>query len=165
MGQDKGLINYKGKLMVEYAIEACKNFTDKIFISTNNKRYEALGYPLVQDNYMEVGPIGGLEAALANSLTEDNIVCPCDMPNIHPVVFEMVLQNTNGKQAVVVGDKEGKVFPVVGFYRKSALPVIQQQIKTGNFKMLSLLKLLDTEIVVISSDGVLSNINYREDLQ
>ncbi len=165
MGQDKGLVNYNGKSMVEYSIEACKKITSSLIISTNNEDYASFGFPLIKDSYPNAGPMGGLEAALEYSNTEDNIVCPCDMPNIHPYLFELVLQKKSGKQAVVVTDKKGKVFPVFGYYNKSALPVIRQQIKTGNLKMLSLLKLLDAETVVSYYDDVLSNINYRKDLE
>lgn len=165
MGQDKGLIQYRGKPMVTYAIEACRNLTSTIIISTNNVDYASFGYPLIGDVHKEVGPLGGLEAALTFSMTEDNIVCPCDMPNIHPGMFKTILQNKNGNKSVIVGDKEGKVFPVIGYYNKSALPVIQHQIKTGNYKMLSLVKELHAETIVIHSESLLSNLNYPEDLQ
>ncbi len=165
MGKDKGLIKYRGKPLVKYAIEVCEKFTDIIFISTNNKKYAAFGYPLVPDNFIEVGPIGGLEAALSNSQTEDNIICPCDMPNIHSEMFEKILQNTNGKPAAVIGNKEGKIIPVFGYYRKSILPVIQHQIKTGNYKLLSLLNELNAETVVIDSESFFANLNYPEDIK
>ena len=164
MGKDKGLIKYRGKPMVQHVIDVCRTFTSDIVISTNNQIYSVFGYPLVHDNFTEKGPIGGLEAALSISSTIDNIVCACDMPSLSPEIFELIMQKREGNFAVVVADDTGKVFPIPGWYRKSALPVIRQQINKGDYKMRSLLKKLDAETVVVSSEELLTNINYPSDL-
>ncbi len=165
MGQDKGLTEYGGKPLVQYSIDACRRLTSEVFISTGNGEYSRFGLPLIEDNYQECGPIGGIEAALSVSKTDGIIVCPCDMPGISSGMLEKIIQRAEGKEAVVAVSPEGKVFPVLGCYRKAALPVIQNQIKKGDYKMLSLLKELDAGKVVVSSDELLANVNYPEDLQ
>ncbi len=163
MGQDKGLVLHRRKQMVEHVIDACRQITPNIFISTNNMNYKVFGYPLITDNHKGIGPIGGIQAALAVSDTEDNIFCPCDMPEIHSLIFEKILQAREGNQAVVAARGDGKYFPVLGYYRKSALEIVEKQIHKGDFKMQNLLKILNAETVVFA-DSELVNINHPEDL-
>lgn len=165
MKQDKGLLFHRGKPMVEHAINACRQITSHIFISTNNVEYEVFGYPLVADNCREIGPIGGIQAALAASETEDNIFCPCDMPDIQPEILEQILQKTKSNRAVVATGSSGKLFPVLGYYRKSALEIVENQIDKGNYKLEDLVIALAAEKVIVSDDKILSNINYPNDLR
>jgi len=164
MGQDKGLLFHRGKRMTEHVIDACRQFTTTILISTSNDAYEVFGYPLVADNFKEIGPIGGIQAALTASETENNIFCPCDMPEIHPSIFDKILQKIKENQAVVAVRDDGKLFPVLGYYRKSALEIIEKQIQKGDFKMQNLLNELNAETVVVP-ESELSNINFPEDLK
>lgn len=164
MGRDKGLVLYRGKRMVEHVVAACTELTSEILISTNNPDYRFLGYNLIDDNYQDTGPIGGIQATLSASETDDNIFCPCDMPGIQPAIFKKILDKKKEFQAVVATDSSGKIYPVLGYYNKSVLPAIENQIEKGDFKVLHLLKELNAQKVVFPDD-VLKNINYPEDLQ
>ena len=164
MGQDKGLVFYRGQRMVEYVVSACKELTSDILISTNNPEYSFLRYKLIKDNFKQLGPIGGIQAGLAASKTNENIFCPCDMPGIQSEVLKKILDKKNGLQVVVAADSKGKLFPVLGYYNKSALPAIEKQIAKGDFKMQHLLKELNAQTIIFPEE-ILKNINYPEDLQ
>jgi molybdopterin-guanine dinucleotide biosynthesis protein A len=164
MGQDKGLVLYRGKRMVEHVVEICRKLTPEILISANNPEYGFLEYRLIEDRFKEAGPIGGIHAALAASETEGNIFCPCDMPGIKPSVFEKILEEKKNFQVVVAAGSSGKIYPVLGYYNKNVLPVIEKQIEKGDFKMQHLLKELNVQTVVFPEE-TLKNINYPEDLQ
>jgi molybdopterin-guanine dinucleotide biosynthesis protein A len=164
MGQDKGLVFFRGKRMVEHVVEICRKLTREILISTNNPEYGFLGNRLIEDEFKEAGPIGGIQAGLAASKTEDNIFCPCDMPGVNPSVLEKILEEKKNFQVVVAAGSNGKTYPVLGYYNKNVLPVIEKQIEKGDFKMQHLLKELNTQIVVFHDES-LKNINYPEDLQ
>lgn len=164
MGQDKGLVLYRGKRMVEHVAAACRQLTSEILISTNNPEYDFLSYKLVEDTFTERGPIGGLQAGLVASETDDNIFCPCDMPGIQPAVFKKILEEKGKSNAVVASNSSGKIYPVLGYYNKNALAVIENQIVNGDFKMQHLLKELNAQTVVFPEE-TLKNINYPKDLQ
>ncbi len=165
MGRDKGLAEFGGLPMVRYSINACKNITNNILISTRNQDYTRFGYPLIADNFAERGPVGGLEAALSTSRTELNIVCPCDMPGIHADILNMLLMESHGAKAVVAQDPDGKVYPVLGVYSRSAISVIREQIRLGEYRMTRLLQRLDAKTVVVKAASQLVNFNFPEDLQ
>jgi len=164
MGQDKGLVLYRGKRMVEHVVAACKELTPNILISTNNLDYSFLRYNLIRDNFKELGPIGGIQAGLAASETGDNIFCPCDMPGIQSAIFKKILEEKKDYQAVVAANSSGKLYPVLGYYNKNVLPVIEKQIAKGDFKMLHLLKELNAQTIIFPEE-MLKNVNYPEDLQ
>ena len=164
MGKDKGLAEFKGKPLVSHVIDACLKMTSNILISTNNEMYSSFGYPLVFDNYIDMGPIGGLEAALSASTASDHILCPCDMPSVSSAIFELLLKKSKGNHAVVVISDAGRLFPVLGYYNKSALPVVREMIGKGEYRMQSLCRNLHAETVVVSSELLPANMNYPKDL-
>ena len=51
-GQDKGLIEFEGRLMIEILIEALENQRLDIVINANRNQstYQTYGYPVVSDN-------------------------------------------------------------------------------------------------------------------
>ena len=165
MGSDKGLLLYNGLPMVQHSINACAGIAKNVIMSTNNVEYERFGYPLVADNFAGKGPLGGLEASLAVSDTEINLICPCDMPGLQVHTLEMLLGAGRIHQTVVARDIAGKVFPVPGVYRRSALPVIRELIQQEDYRMTRLLERLDAHFVLIEEAGQLINCNRPEDLK
>ena len=74
MGQDKALLDYQGKRLIDYAIELLTPVCSEILISTNQPGYENLGFQLIVDQYPDCGYIGGLHAALANAANNWDVV-------------------------------------------------------------------------------------------
>lgn len=165
MGRDKGLAEFNGKPLVQFAIDACRKLTSEIFISTGDTEYSRFGFPLITDNFKERGPIGGIEAGLTATKTPGILVCPCDMPGISPNILKLILQKATVKNVVVAASGEGKIFPVLGYFSKTALPVIQNQIQKGDFKLMALLKELHADTVVVPDEEELLNVNCPEDLK
>lgn len=164
MGQDKGLVYYRGNRLVEYVANVCSEITPNVLISTNNPDYTFLGYRLIPDIYQNLGPIGGIHAALSASESEDNFVCACDMPDVQAEDLKTILDKKNNAQVIVASDPNGKLYPVLGYYNKSILPIIEKQILTGDFKLQHLMKELKTQTIVFPEEK-LKNMNYPEDLQ
>lgn len=164
MGQDKGLLQYKGRALVDYAIDALKPLCSEIIISSNNKEYELFGYRVVRDVHQKVGPIGGLYSALAEANTNDILMCPCDMPFITTDIFNRILENKANSKVTVVESISGKLYPTLGYYQKSCLPVILQFIEQGQYKLQLLMKALNAKTIQIENHKSLLNFNSPEDL-
>lgn len=82
-GEDKGLLDLKGKPLVQHVIDRIAPQADNIIISANRNhaRYEKFGYAVVSDeqqNYL--GPLAGIAAAMQQSATDYLLVVPCDTP-------------------------------------------------------------------------------------
>ena len=83
--QDKGLIPYKGRPLVSYAIAALTDVTDQVLINANRNRehYQAFGLPVVADQTDNFdGPLAGVLTAMIYTDADVLMVIPCDSPLI-----------------------------------------------------------------------------------
>lgn len=165
MGQDKGMLSYNGIKLIEYSISTLKNICTNVVISANNLEYNIFGLPVISDNYYGIGPIAGLEACLRKSETRMNIIAPCDSPLLNIHLYNNILNNVANFDAVVPVLKDGKIEPLSGFYSKEILSVIVNQIEKADYKIINLLKLINTKYIEIDNDLLISNINTPEDLK
>ena len=92
MKEDKGLIHFNGKMLVEVVIDAVKKITTNIIIITSTPAYKQFGCTCIEDEIKEKGPLGGILTGLANSSTKKNLVVGCDMPFLsHTLHFSLFL--------------------------------------------------------------------------
>ncbi len=84
-GQDKGLMPYRGRPLVEWVLERLAPQVDEICISANRNldAYRRYGYPVLPDTLPEYpGPLAGLREGLAAVAAEWVLAVPCDVPNL-----------------------------------------------------------------------------------
>ncbi len=88
MGQDKGLIEYHGKTMLEGVLNGLAG-TSTIWINANQheEEYQALGYDVIADiEHEDIGPLAGPLLGILTGLqcaTSDWVLfSPCDTPNL-----------------------------------------------------------------------------------
>ncbi len=81
--QDKGLIEFKSKPMVSYAITNMTTCCDELFINANRNiaQYEEFSYPVISDKTDSFdGPLAGMLVAMEVAKHEILLVMPCDSP-------------------------------------------------------------------------------------
>lgn len=140
MGQDKGLMSFQGKLLIDYPIEIMKLFTSQILISSNQESYQNLGYPVIPDEYPHCGPISGLHAALSASNTEWNLVLSCDTPYATPSLFQQMLPLIQSSPDAIIPLHSQGMEPLVAIYHKSMASFFEQKIHEGQYKLQKVLK-------------------------
>ncbi|MBT5031869.1 MAG: molybdenum cofactor guanylyltransferase [Proteobacteria bacterium] len=80
-GLDKGFVKYRGKPLIEHAIEAFADHTNDLTISANRnlEQYKKYGYSVVCDlNKTYAGPLAGTLTACTQSKNEWLLVIACD---------------------------------------------------------------------------------------
>jgi molybdopterin-guanine dinucleotide biosynthesis protein A len=172
IGQEKGLIDFRGKPLISYAINVLKRLTDSIIIGANNElnRYKAFHCPVITDEKIGMGPIGGLYTTIKNSNYQKNYIISCDMPFINPELLRYLYQNMGDADIVVATQGAGKIEPLCGVYSRKILPEIENAIRNGHYKILDLFNKVQTETVLINddlpfySDQLFYNINRPEDI-
>ena len=116
---------------------------------------------------MEKSLSGGLHAALTACESDALFCVSCDMPLIRrELVEELCEQITEAFDAVIVRDESGRTHPTCGVYRKSAVPVFEQQILAGNYRVMRALEHLRIRYVTVALENggeQLRNINTPED--
>lgn len=101
-GLDKGLVEYQGRPLIEYAIAALRPQVSTIMISANRHldRYARYGYPVLPDPWPDFrGPLAGIAAALKQAPTEYIITMPCDNPRLPANFVQLMLSTLQHSQA------------------------------------------------------------------
>lgn len=84
-GEDKGLLDLAGRLLIEYALAGLDEYHGEIFISANRNRaaYESFAYPVVTDCIGEYwGPLAGMLSGLRAMHGEWLLVLAVDYPDL-----------------------------------------------------------------------------------
>ncbi len=98
-GQDKALMKYRGKPMIEHILQQCIGLGhDKIIISCNQNQelYARYSANLIDDNnYAEItpfsGPLLGILSTLDKYLAGSLLVLPCDTPQISQELIQLLI--------------------------------------------------------------------------
>ena len=169
MGFDKCLAKYKNKYLIEYAIEALEPITKKILISSQKQEHFQFGYKLIEDIFLDCGPIAGIYSTISESETETNIIVPCDMPFISNDLLRFLLENKKQYDAVIPVFND-KIEPLVGVFSKNILPIIKKRIELKQYKILSFLQEINTNFINVDTNmpfynqKLFTNINLLKDL-
>jgi molybdopterin-guanine dinucleotide biosynthesis protein A len=171
MGKDKGLVLFKGKPLIEYALSIMKNVSAEILISTNNPDYDYLKIPLVKDTYNNIGPMGGIHSCLLKSKSEWNCILSCDMPLVKPELFQYLMQFSENAWVVLPTTDGIHPEPMCGIYNRKVLPLMEQFINARNYKLPDLFRSIPFKMILISneldfySDDLFMNLNSLEEIK
>jgi molybdopterin-guanine dinucleotide biosynthesis protein A len=94
-GVDKGLIEYRGRPLIEWALDTLTPQVDQLAISANRnlERYAAYGHRVLPDTLPDFpGPLAGVLAALQAVTADWLLVTPCDTPHLPPDLAAQLLQ-------------------------------------------------------------------------
>ena len=166
LGRDKALLEWGGMRLIERSISIIEPLCDNIMISTNNPALAYLGYPLVNDEHRGIGPIAGLHAALRYSRAARHIVIPCDTPLVTIDVFERLFAVASAAHppACIAGTEDGFIEPLIGCYHRSALPILEEQIKKHDYKLHNSLTRMGAQIEIFRDRRLFWNINTKADM-
>ena len=84
-GQDKGLIEFNGKALVEILIAELERQSLGIVINANRNldRYRDYGFPVINDQLQDYqGPLAGFASAMDSVDTDFILTLPCDGPQL-----------------------------------------------------------------------------------
>ncbi|MBK9452501.1 MAG: molybdenum cofactor guanylyltransferase [Bacteroidetes bacterium] len=134
MGSEKGLVEFNGKPMIQWAIECIRPLTDEILIVANDAAYGQFGYPLQEDEAKGDGPLSGLVSGIRHAKTDLNFLLPCDMPLMDNRLLEWMLE-TYDEEAAAVCTFEDHLQPLVGMYHRKCLPTLERLLARNQLKM------------------------------
>ena len=169
-GAHKAFLTFHEKPFWEVLSESLQ-VCGPIYLSVNHQKpYTHLPYPLIEDTYKGIGPLGGIYTALTSIPTDYIFVVGCDMPLVdQSVVTYLCSHLTPTTSCVVLKDEEGRLYPMAALYSKRLLPAISEQIEGENFRLRLLFDdpdacLLDMSDAPFSKD-LFTNINTPEAYQ
>lgn len=146
MGSDKALLEINGTSLLEKSIKLCNPFCNDIIISSNNLEHQNFGYSVIADEVENCGPIGGIASCLKKSNTEWNFVISVDAAFVENDFIEFLFSVIENAEAIVPVSENGKE-PLIALYNTSCLPVVEEKLEAGDFKMHNLLNAINTKFV------------------
>ena len=162
MGTNKALLKIDGITVIERIANELQKCVDEIIIVTNHfDDYRFLGYPMVEDIYKEMGPMGGIHAGLLASTTDKNLVVACDMPFISADLGNFLLKQLDDYQ-VVVPEIEDQFHPLFAGYKKELAPLIEEALKENQLRIRFFFKQLKTKTIYLE-DITKENITFNHE--
>ncbi|MDB5800934.1 MAG: mobA [Rhodocyclales bacterium] len=132
-GADKGWIEFEGRPLIERLLPQLVAQVDAVIISANRNtdRYSALSVPVVADLRPDyVGPLAGIEAALAVCTTDWLLTCPVDTLSLPPDYALRMLAS-----APAVAQRAGRMEPVFMLIPRAALDALRAFLDSGERKV------------------------------
>lgn len=169
MKEEKGLVLFNGKALVEHVIDATRNVTDKIIIITANSAYHQFGVSCIEDDMKDKGPLGGILTGLTHSSTAKNLLLGCDMPFLSVELLQALIRNC-GEEDVLLTEHKGLAEPLCSVYDQSCITDIRSVIEQDQLKITDALAGLKTRVISFDKEGwfsgnELANINSIEELR
>jgi molybdopterin-guanine dinucleotide biosynthesis protein A len=138
MGQDKALIPFLGRPLIQRVIQRVGGLGDELVINTNRpEAYGFLNLPLYPDVIPERGALGGLYTALMTARHPLVAVIACDMPFAHPGLLaeERRLLEESGCDGVIPITVHGtEPFHAV-YRRETCLLLVKAALDAGKWRV------------------------------
>lgn len=169
MGTDKALLTFQEKPLLLHMIKLIAPFCDNLAISGQNSDYSVFGIEMVPDLYSDCGPIAGIFSALTYSVSDWNLLVSVDVPFVNDELFLFLISNIGEYDCIIPTNSSG-FEPLIGLYNRRTLPVIEEMIKSGDYRLTNLLSKLNTRYLdcnhlIKKYPRLFLNINRMEDYQ
>lgn len=142
----KGLVEFRGRRLIERVIDALGIFEDIIIITNRPEAYFYLGLPMYGDVVDFRCPLSGIYTALLN-IDGDILVSACDMPLINRSLVEMLRKEAVERLSrfdAIVPIFNGKPQPLLSAYSRRILPAVEEWLRLKRCNMGGFLKEIKT---------------------
>jgi molybdopterin-guanine dinucleotide biosynthesis protein A len=172
MGRDKALLSWGDSDLLAHALTRLQTVTDDVrILSGAERRYSDRGVPVEVDPAPELGPLGGLAAALDAAAGRDVLLLGVDLPLIPSALLTRLIELAPGFDAVVPASGRGPE-PLCSFYGAACREPVRGRIASGDLKMTAFwpdVRVRETgpsELDVFGDPGELFlNVNAPEDYE
>jgi len=149
MGQEKGLMPFLGRRLIEFVVETLDPISEEIIVSVAPGKtgiYERVlgpGLRLIEDRASGLGPMEGLITSLRAAKSDYVIVSPCDAPLLNRSVCGLMISTAVDRDGAIPRVR-GYLEPLHAVYaRKPGLDAFERTLASGERKLIEALKDLD----------------------
>lgn len=169
MRKDKGGLNYHGKSQREHVFDLLSSFCAETFISCNQQQARALGgkSPLIEDLFINLGPMGGILSAFRANPNCAWLVLACDLPYLSDKTLRYLMAHRNpSKIATAFVDPKGEFpEPLISIWEPKSYPVLLQYLSQGISCPRKVLINADVELLRAPDNKELVNVNHPEEYE
>jgi molybdenum cofactor guanylyltransferase len=172
MRTEKAFVEFNGQTLLARALQVVTSITPQVRIVGSKVKFAAFG-EVVEDEFLNRGPLGGIHAALRASDTELNLILAVDMAFVEKRFLRYLVGEAQSHDAVVTVPRAGGNWqPLCAMYRKPFAVLAEAALLKGRNKIDLLFQ--ETTVHVLAQDAleregfsrdIFRNLNTPEDLQ
>ncbi len=168
MGSEKHLLEVNGKPQYQFLYELLSGMGFPVFISCNKGQMKEIrpDFPIVVDQFDQLGPIGGIASAFKSDPGCNWLVVACDLIQLTQQAVTALMDSIDPEMDVITyrQEKAGFYETVLTCYQPSIAKAIFSQIANEAFSLQALLKKSKVKAIPPADHSFLKNANSPEDL-
>ena len=141
MGQDKAMLPLAGRPLVEHAVSKLRRVAFDVSILSRDPKLASFA-PLVPDLHENCGPLGGIEAAQANTERQWVLIMPVDVPFVPAALLrcwvDEVTRSDDARVSLFCVD--GVVQPALCMLHRDVAPYVRKSIEDSRLKLFPVLR-------------------------
>ncbi len=169
MGQNKALIRIGNERIIDRLTSELAVYPEIIISAAEHGIYEGLGLRVVYDEHKKTGPIEGIRRVLSCAAGEYVFICAADMPYVSSELVAYLSGYISSDYDCYVIADEDHIQPLCAIYSKKVLPVIEELISEGRYRLREIFSRVNTKYVPLEytcfDRKTVRNINTKEDLK
>ena len=168
MGRDKALLVLNRQRLIDRLVQEFSASCSEVIISAARQDdYKECGVPVVADEFRGIGPIEGIRQSLRFCSSDHVFVCAVDTPFVRREMVQYLAEFISSDYDAIVFRDGDRIHPLCGIYSRTVLPVAQEMISEGRYRLMDLLSRVRTKYADIDTGRFgsksLLNINTPED--
>jgi molybdopterin-guanine dinucleotide biosynthesis protein A len=168
MGTDKALLEIEGRPLSLRIAGEIAGVCGAVALVGDPARYGHLGLAVIPDSYHGQGPLAGIEAALAATTADANLIVACDMPALSCDIFESLFaaRLESAGDCALPRYADGRVEPLCAVYSRRCHAPIRLALESGIRKITDALLRgsLALSYVEVADRGTFANLNTPAEL-
>lgn len=147
MGQPKAHLPWGGRTLLDHVLRTLQPVVDELIVVVKDRdAFRGLAVRVVEDLVPGGHALGGLCTGLQVAAHDRCFVCACDMPFLNQGFIRFLIDEADGVELVIPETDQG-FQPLHAVYARSALPVIEEQLRHRQWDLQGLMPKLSTRIV------------------
>lgn len=169
MGQNKVLLEYENVRFLDRICKELGGFEELLVSAAEKGDYAYSGYRVVCDENREIGPIEGIRRVLQSTSCDYVFICAGDMPFVKKELVQYMQEFISSDYDCYCLVDEEHIHPLCAIYSKAVLPVVEELVAAGQYRLLKLLNRVRTKYIRLEwscfDKKVVRNINTRQEYQ
>ncbi len=164
MQRDKASLPYEGASQLARAMTLLAPLVGRAYVSVRPDQQDEpqrAAHPQIIDRQAGLGPIGGIDAALASHPDRAWLVLACDLPYLRaPVLLHLIAQRAPDRLATAFrSSTDGQPEPLCAIYEPAARAPIEAWIAAGQRCPRAFLAAHDVRLLDLPDPAALENVN------
>jgi molybdenum cofactor guanylyltransferase len=168
MQRDKASLEYAGKSQLARAMELLSPLVARCFVSVRTDQLDdpaRATYDTIADIKPNLGPIGGIHAALRAYPDRGWLILACDLPFLNRATLQHLIAHRASTRVASAyrSSFDGLPEPLCAIFEPRSLKIIEQSLAEGQQCPRALLSRSDVELLDLPDPRALDNVNTGEE--